>query len=177
MSQTQKGTNPKDLLGAKKVSITKLPAVAILHGAHAMMNGAEKYGPYNWRGNAVIASIYIDAAMRHLLAYFEGEQEAPDSGVHHLGHVIACAAILLDAETTRNLVDDRPLKDYVGAASIVLDDLNKKIKERQSSTRTQAPSKGDAPPDQNCNTLPNGDCIGTNCMHSEGDPVVLVTNR
>lgn len=109
MSAPEKlGQNPKDLLGVKKVSLSKLPSVALLHGAHAMMDGARKYGPYNWRGNAVVAHIYVDAAMRHLLSWFEGEETASDSGVHHLGHAIACAAILLDAQETGNLVDDRP---------------------------------------------------------------------
>lgn len=128
------GNNPKDLLGAKKVSITKLPAAGIIHGAHAMMNGAEKYGPYNWRGNAVISSIYVDAIMRHVMAWFEGEEEAEDSGVHHLGHVIACASILLDAQATKNLVDDRPIKDFVGAASILLTELNAKVKARADAS-------------------------------------------
>jgi hypothetical protein len=101
-------TNPKDLLGTKKVSITKLPMAAIIHGAHAMMNGATKYGPYNWRAKDVVASIYVDAALRHLAAWFEHEEVAEDSGVHHLGHAIACAAILLDAQENGNLIDDRP---------------------------------------------------------------------
>lgn len=104
-------TNPKDLLGAKKVSITKLPFIAVLHGAMAMMNGADRYGPYNWRDKKVQAAIYIDAAERHINSWFEGEQIADDSGVHHLGHAIACLAILLDAEETGNLVDDRPFRD------------------------------------------------------------------
>lgn len=100
--------NPKDLFGNKKVSITKFPLIALLHGSHAMMNGADKYGPYNWRDKAVIASIYVDAAFRHLMAWFEREEAAQDSGVHHLGHALACCAILLDAEATGNLIDDRP---------------------------------------------------------------------
>lgn len=104
--------NPKDLLGMKKVSVTKLPAVAVLHGAHAMMDGAAKYGPYNWRAKKVVASIYIDAILRHVGAWFEGQEVAEDSGVHHLGHAIACAAILLDAQETGNLVDDRPVNEY-----------------------------------------------------------------
>lgn len=119
------GTNPKDKLGAKKVSISKLPPAGIIHGAHGMMNGAAKYGPYNWRGNAVIASIYVDAIMRHVMAYFDGEEVAPDSGVTHLGHVIACAAILLDAKATGNLVDDRPKG---GKAAEILEQLNAQIK-------------------------------------------------
>lgn len=122
------GVNPKDLLGVNKVSITKLPFVAILHGAHAMMNGATKYGPYNWREKPVIASIYVDAVLRHTGAWFdEQEERAEDSGVHHLGHVIASAGIILDALATGNLVDDRP-KNGKGAA--VLADLNQRIKEK-----------------------------------------------
>jgi hypothetical protein len=101
------GKNPKDLIGSTKVSITKFPAIGTVYGAMAMMDGAVKYGPYNWRGKKVIASIYVDAAYRHLMAWFEGQENAQDSVVHHLGHVIACAAILLDAQATGSLVDDR----------------------------------------------------------------------
>jgi hypothetical protein len=116
------GNNPKDSLGIKKVSITKLPMVGVVHGAHAMMYGASKYGPYNWRDNAVIASIYIDATLRHLAAWFDEKEEvAKDSGVHHLGHVLANMAILLDAMETGNLIDDRP---HSGKAATVLARLN-----------------------------------------------------
>lgn len=119
------GTNPKDLIGSKKLDMTSLPAVAIAHGNHAMMDGAGKYGPYNWRDNPVQAKVYVDAAIRHLLAWFEGEEEAKDSGVHHLGHVIGCMAILLDAQATGNLVDNRPNK---GKFNGVLAALNAKVK-------------------------------------------------
>lgn len=102
------GSNPKDLLGAKKPSMSKIPAVAILWESLAMMDGAGKYDPYNWRANKVIASIYVDAAKRHLDAWFEGQRLADDSGCHHLGHARACLGILLDAEATGNLIDDRP---------------------------------------------------------------------
>lgn len=124
--------NPKDLLGAAKVSISKLPAVAVLHGAHAMMNGADKYGPYNWRDKKVRAVIYVDAAARHLEAWFEGEETAEDSGVHHLGHAIACCAILLDAQETGNLVDDRPAG---GAYNKVLKRLNAIIKAKMKELK------------------------------------------
>lgn len=121
--------NPKDLLGAVKVSLTKLPAIAVMHGAHAMMDGAVKYGAYNWRDKKVIASIYVDAAMRHLTCWFEGEREASDSGVHHLGHAIACCAIILDAEATGNLIDDRP--NGKGILSAKLAELSEKIKAKK----------------------------------------------
>jgi hypothetical protein len=99
--------------------------VALIQGARAMMNGAEKYGPYDWRGNPVIASIYVDALYRHVSSWFDSkEQLASDSGVHHLAHALACLAILLDAEATGNLVDDRPSD---GKAAQVLDTLNAQL--------------------------------------------------
>ena len=123
-------SNPKDLLGSKKVSITKLPMAGVIHGAHAMMDGAAKYGPFNWREKDVVASIYVDAALRHLAAWFEREEIAEDSGVHHLGHAIACAAILLDAQENGNLIDDRPNSKSKDVMKQLLNRLAAQIKER-----------------------------------------------
>ena len=58
---------------------------------------------------------YIGAMKRHLDALLDGEDEAHDSGVHHLGHVNATTAILLDAMECGKLIDDRPKQQ--GAAS------------------------------------------------------------
>ncbi len=102
--------NPKSRIGVKKVQLHLVPPAAIIHEARAMADGAAKYGPYNWRENKIAVSVYISAAMRHLDAYRDGEDIAPDSGVHHLGHARACLGIILDAEATGNLVDDRPVK-------------------------------------------------------------------
>lgn len=102
--------NPKSAFGVKKPPLHLIPPVALAHEAMAMGNGAAKYGPYNWRENSVAASIYVAAALRHLLAWHEGEELAEDSGVHHLAHARACLGILLDAMEGGNLIDDRPLK-------------------------------------------------------------------
>lgn len=112
MSQNPKktpaeSTNPKDALGRMKPSLSSIPPAALIHEARAMMNGAEKYGPYNWREKTVSARVYIDAIWRHLLAWQDGEENAPDSGIHHLGHLRASAGILLDAQEQGMLVDDR----------------------------------------------------------------------
>lgn len=120
------GTNPKDLLGVKKPSFSKIPPVALAHESLAMMDGAGKYGDYNWRGNKVQADIYVDACMRHLLAWFEGEEVAEDSGCHHLGHARACLAILLDAQATGNLVDNRP-NNTSSAFKKVMEEVASKI--------------------------------------------------
>ena len=69
-----------------------------------------KYGRSNWRVAGVRASIYYDAAKRHLNAWFEGEDADPDSGLPHLAHVLACCAILVDAEAAHKLTDDRMVR-------------------------------------------------------------------
>lgn len=125
------GPNPKDLVGAKKVSISKVPFTSILMQAHAMMNGATKYGPFNWRKNKVIASIYIDAAIRHLMLWVEGEEIASDSGVHHLGHALASIGIIVDAQATGNLVDDRPEGGTLPFTRL-MEKLNSLVKEKSN---------------------------------------------
>lgn len=100
--------NPKTAFGATKPGIHAVPPVALLHLGLAMADGKRKYGLTNWRENHVTAYIYYEAAFRHLASWWDGEQDAQDSGVHHLGHVMGCCAILLDAEAGGCLIDDRP---------------------------------------------------------------------
>lgn len=104
---TPKEPNPKDIVGSTKLPIHLWPETATLVGCLGLLDGALKYGRTNWRATPVKASIYVDAAKRHLNAYFEGETLDPDSGVPHLGHALASLAILVDAEAAGTLVDDR----------------------------------------------------------------------
>lgn len=106
-------TNPKDRLGLKKPPMHCVPPIGLVHLGLAMENGMNKYGLMNWREKKVRATVYYDAMMRHLMAWIDGEEMAADSKVKHLAHVMACCAILLDAEYQGNLVDDRPLKGEV----------------------------------------------------------------
>jgi len=99
--------NPKTSVGMTKPPLRAIPPVAILHLGKAMDNGERKYARFNWRDNAVTTSVYYDAMLRHLLAFWDGEDQAEDSGCHHLGHVMACCAILLDAAENGTLNDDR----------------------------------------------------------------------
>lgn len=105
--------NPKTAMGAKKPDISVVPPAGILHLATAMMNGADKYGPFNWRDHPISARPYIAAAQRHLLSYLDGEdfsQDTVEKGapVHHLAHVMACCAIVLDAYELGTINDNRP---------------------------------------------------------------------
>lgn len=100
--------NPKTVLGTAKPGLSAVPPVGMLHLGRAMADGERKYGLMNYRDKSVSSNVYYNAAMRHLMAWWDGEQNAPDSGVHHLGHVMACCAILLDAEAHGSLNDNRP---------------------------------------------------------------------
>lgn len=109
--------NPKTVVGLTKPPTRAIPPVAILHLGGAMGDGEVKYGRFNWRDRRVTASVYYDAMMRHMLAWWDGEDVASDSGRHHLAHMMACAAILLDAEASGKLNDDRR-RDGKAAAMI-----------------------------------------------------------
>lgn len=125
-----KATNPKDLIGQTKLQTWLVPPSAKIALAEALTDGAHKYGPYNWRENGVLASVYISAAERHLMDYLDGQEVAEDSGVHHLAHAMACFAILLDAIAQGNIVDDRPIK---GAAPALLEAINLKNIEKNKA--------------------------------------------
>lgn len=112
--------NPKTKYGVAKPAMSAVPSTALLHMMKAMADGRRKYGLANWRDKPVSASTYYDAAMRHLMAFWDGEDVADDSGVKHLGHAMACLAIILDAEACGVLNDDRPTP---GAFSRVLKEL------------------------------------------------------
>ena len=109
------GENPKEKFGATKPQLHLVPPAFVIYTATAFRDGARKYGPYNWRENSVVATTYVSAAKRHLDSWFDGEEVAADSGVHHLAHAAACLAILIDCIETGNLDDDRPPKGNAAA--------------------------------------------------------------
>lgn len=118
---TPPDSNPKTHVGRLKPSLRAIPPSALIALGLAMENGEGKYGLMNWRKNQVATSVYYDAAMRHLLAWWDGEDIAADSQVHHLAHVMACCAILIDAEIGGCRIDDRPV---AGPAADFIDHLH-----------------------------------------------------
>ena len=112
----KKDTNPKDSLGIKKVPMHCVPSGPLLEIGLAMMEGGRKYGTHNYREVGTRASVYYDAAMRHLIAWWEGEDFDPDSGIHHLMKAAACCIVMRDSMLMANDTDDRPIK-YNGGIS------------------------------------------------------------
>jgi hypothetical protein len=107
---TKDAINPKDLIGSKKPALSLIPTAALAHVAQALESGAAKYGRANWRDYPIQGTIYVDAALRHLGAWVDGEDLDPESGYHHLGHAMAGLMILMDAIEGGTMKDDRPNK-------------------------------------------------------------------
>lgn len=113
-----KDSNPKDRIGSTKLPLDLLSGIAKVEWCLAQLEGALKYGTWNWRHAGVRVSIYVAAIERHLEKYKNGEDRDPETGVHHLGNVMAGAAILLDAGALSKLTDDRP---PMGPAATLID--------------------------------------------------------
>jgi hypothetical protein len=99
--------NPKDLVGAKKAPLRYVPPALMLAAARAMENGALKYGPFNWRDQPVEVVTYVEAVLRHLFAFLDGQDLAEDSGLPHIDHAIAGLGIIADARALGTLIDNR----------------------------------------------------------------------
>lgn len=100
-------SNPKQAAGDKKVPLQLLEPAANAEIAKALADGARKYGRRNYRQSGPIyATTYVGAIQRHLDAYKNGEWEAPDSGVSHLGHIGACLHVMLSAMEAGTFEDD-----------------------------------------------------------------------
>lgn len=124
MTEIDKATNPKDALASTRLPLDLVPDTVEAYAALAFAEGAAKYGAYNWRTAGVRASVYHSALKRHLAKWHNGERADNTTGVPHLASVIACAAILLDAEVCGQLTDDRP---PVAPISTLIDELQRDV--------------------------------------------------
>lgn len=103
-----KPSNPKDAVGIRKAPLSVVPMNVIAEVGVGMLEGASKYGRHNYRGVGVRSSVYFDAAMRHMVAWWEGEDVDPDSGLSHVTKAICTLVVLRDAMLAGRLRDDRP---------------------------------------------------------------------
>lgn len=103
-----KDTNPKDAVGIKKAPISTVSGAVIAEIGLGMLEGARKYRRHNYRVSGVRASVYRDAAWRHLNKWWEGEDIDVDSGLNHIIKALTCLTVLRDAMIFNNWIDDRP---------------------------------------------------------------------
>ena len=89
-----------------KPKISLIPAEAINEMAIAFTYGASKYAADNFK-NGVAYRRLLDAALRHILAISNNEDEDSESGNTHIGHALASLAMLAYMMKNRPEFDDR----------------------------------------------------------------------
>jgi hypothetical protein len=124
MAHRYPDNNPKATVGSLKCPLHLVPPALAIGAAEALINGADKYGAYNFRESQIAANVYTAAILRHLYAYMDGEDNAEDSGVHHLKHIAATIGIMLDAMAVGTFDDNRPAK---GGAVRLLREYNETV--------------------------------------------------
>lgn len=133
----EKPSNPKDAVGISKVPLSTVPAPVLMEIGLGMAEGAIKYGRHNYRAVGVRASVYYDAALRHLMSWWEGEDIDPDSGLSHISKCMATLVVLRDAMIQQKLNDDRPPaspKDWIVKLNEAMRIVQDKYKNRTPAT-------------------------------------------
>lgn len=98
----------KDSLTDKKNKprLSLIPKEALYELGHALTYGEGKYGTHNYK-EGIKLSYLLDAAMRHINQFNNGENIDLESGNHHLGHALASLAMAVDTFYNRPEYDDR----------------------------------------------------------------------
>lgn len=137
-----KETNPKDICGIKKAPMSTVSAPVLAEVGVAMLEGGLKYGRHNYRAVGVRASVYYDATMRHLFAWWEGEDIDPDSGMPHIVKAITSLVVLRDAILHDKCEDDRPPSsgEFYPALNAIAAELVDKYADRNPKHYTIADS-------------------------------------
>lgn len=86
---------PGTKLDKDKLRWSLLPSGTIAQVIQVLEYGAKKYAVNNWVGVPDAETRYYDAAMRHLDAWRNGEDNDSESGLPHLAHAACCVLFLL----------------------------------------------------------------------------------
>jgi DNA-binding transcriptional MerR regulator len=99
-----------------KPEIHQVPRCLITETAKVLTYGERKYAKYNWRKGGDY-SIPYDCLMRHMTAWWEGEENDPESGLSHLAHAAANIAFLLFYKEKGVGIDNRPVTENLEKGS------------------------------------------------------------
>ncbi len=102
--------DPKGEAGAAKPGLGNISVAAQYYEGAVMQQGGEDYGFYNYCEHPMKASTYYEAILRHLNAWWLGENNDPKSGYPHMAHVRASGGIIIDQQEAGRIIDDRPKK-------------------------------------------------------------------
>lgn len=75
--------------------------------ASVLTFGAQKYGDRNWELGMKWGRPFA-ALMRHIWAWWRGEEKDPESGLSHLAHAACNLCFLMTYSARKSGTDDRP---------------------------------------------------------------------
>ena len=97
-------------MSAKKQSVKPEPVLVqpefILGVAGVMTFGVDKHGEYDYLDSHSLSE-YYNKAMRHLLAFWSGQDNDPETGLSHLFHAAANLNIMFHLLNKHPDRDDR----------------------------------------------------------------------
>lgn len=92
-----------------KVRLDLIPLSALQDCARVFDYGRQKYAAWNW-AKGMDWSVPYGCLLRHMAAWFDGEENDPESGLPHLGHAMCNLVMLATFARTFAEGDDRPAK-------------------------------------------------------------------
>lgn len=93
--------------GEKLARFDLIPVIPLWEVARLYGKGAEKYDDRNWEKGFAWHLSY-EAALRHIMLFWNGESMDQETGRHHLASVIFHAMALMEFEAREKGTDDRP---------------------------------------------------------------------
>ena len=97
----------------EKPPLALIPPECLIEIAKVFGMGAKKYGTHNWRydvGDTSYSRTY-SSIQRHLQAFWQGEDDDPESGESHLAHAATQIMILMIQTKEGPEMDDRWAKE------------------------------------------------------------------
>lgn len=105
MSESQSGEGIKN--DQDKLRWELLPYDGIEEIVKILNFGAKKYDDRNWERGMAWGRLY-GALVRHITAWFMGQDKDPETGESHLAHAGCCILFLITYEKRKIGTDDRP---------------------------------------------------------------------
>lgn len=98
--ENERGAGLKYDSGKPRMSL--LPPHALTEMAKVMTFGASKYKAHSWKQVENAQERYLDALMRHAIAYVACERVDPESGLPTMAHIMCDAAFLIELDMFNN---------------------------------------------------------------------------
>ena len=94
--ENERGAGMKYDSGKPRMSL--IPPHALTEMAKVMTFGASKYKAHSWKQVENAQERYLDALLRHAVAYVSGERIDPESGLPTMAHIMCDAAFLIELD-------------------------------------------------------------------------------